>query len=127
MVDAQYSAPRFRSESAWSLDRLFKPADKDTIIRLRWPLAMLSSYCFCYPPSHWLSPTQVQALLILYLLSHTTLYFLSDKLFDSPYVYGPLLAFDTLVLAVVVEMGGGATPDFFIACLLTLVLSCICN
>jgi signal transduction histidine kinase len=35
--------------------------------------------------------------------------------------------FDTLVLLVVVEMGGSATPDFIVACLLTLVLSCICN
>jgi len=119
--------PRPDRRSAWSLDRLFNPADKDTIIRLRWPLVILSSYWLYYTPSHWLTATQVQALLILYLLSHTTLYFLADRLFDSPYVYGPLLLFDTLVLLVVVEMGGNATPDFFVACLLTLVLSCICN
>lgn len=111
----------------WSLDRLFKAADKDTVIRLRWPLLILSSYWLYYSPSDWLTPTQLQALLIIYLLSHTTLYFLADKLFDSPYVYWPLLLFDSLVLLVVVEMGGSATPDFFVACLLTLVLSCICN
>jgi signal transduction histidine kinase len=74
-----------------------------------------------------LTPTQVQALLIIYLLSHSTLYFLADKLFDSPYVYWPLLLFDSLVLLVVVEMGGSATPNLFAACVLTLVLSCICN
>lgn len=111
----------------WSLDRLFEAARKDTVIRLRWPLVILSSYLLYYTPSQWLTPTQVQAILILYLLSHTTLYFLADELFDSPYVYGPLLVFDTLVLLVVLEMGGSATADFYVACLFTLVLSCICN
>jgi signal transduction histidine kinase len=127
MVHVQAIAPCSGSQTPWSLDRLFKCADKDTIIRLRWPLLILSSYWLYYTPSHWLTPTQVQALLIIYLLSHTTLYFLADKFFDSPYVYWPLLLFDTLVLLVVVEMGGSATPDFFVACLLTLVLSCICK
>lgn len=127
MVENQAVAPRSGNLRTWNLDRLFAAAEKDTIIRLRWPLVILSSYWLYYTPSHWLTPTQVQALLILYLLSHTTLYFLADKLFDSPYVYGPLLLFDTLVLLVVVEMGGSATPDFIVACLLTLVLSCICN
>ena len=127
MVENQAIAPRSGNLRSWNLDRLFAAAEKDTIIRLRWPLVILSSYWLYYTPSHWLTPIQVQALLILYLLSHTTLYFLADKLFDSPYVYGPLLLFDTLVLLVVVEMGGSATPDFIVACLLTLVLSCICN
>jgi len=126
-VNVQAIAPRGERQGSWGLERLFNTADKDTIIRLRWPLVILSSYLLYYSPSHWLSPSQVQALLIIYLLSHTTLYFLGDRLFDSPYVYGPLLVFDTLVLLVVVEMGGTATPDFFVACLLTLVLSCICN
>lgn len=127
MVENQAIAPRSINLCSWNLDRLFAAAEKDTIIRLRWPLVILSSYWLYYIPSHWLTPTQVQALLILYLLSHTSLYFLADKLFDSPYVYGPLLLFDTLVLLVVVEMGGSATPDFIVACLLTLVLSSICN
>jgi len=73
----------------WNWDRLFDAAKKDTVIRLRWPLVILSSYLLYYAPSHWLTPSQVQALLILYLLSHTTLYFLADELFDSPYLYGP--------------------------------------
>lgn len=127
MVEIQAIAPRSDNPRSWSFDRLFDAVEKDTVIRLRWPLVILSSYWLYYTPSHWLTPSQVQALLILYLLSHTTLYFLADKLFDSPYVYGPLLLFDTLVLLVVVEMGGSATPDFFVACLLTLVLSCICH
>jgi len=115
------------SPSAWTFDRLFGVAKKDTVIRLRWPLVILSSYLLYYIPNEWLTPTQVQAVLILYLLSHSTLYFLADELFDSPYFYGPLLLFDTGVLLVVLSASGTASPDFYVACLFTLVLSCICN
>ena len=115
------------SRRAWKIDRLFDAAKKDTVIRLRWPLVILSSYLLYYTPSQWLTPTQVQAILILYLLSHTTLYFLADDLFDSRYFYGPLLLFDTIVLAAVVSTIGTASPDFYLACLFTLVVSCICN
>ncbi len=110
-----------------SFDRLFEAAKKDTVIRLRWPLLILSSYLLYYSPSEWLTPTQVQAVLILYLLSHSTLYFLSDELFDSPYFYGPLLVFDTIVLGAVLSTTGAASADFYAACLLTAILSVICN
>ena len=98
-----------------SFDRLFDAAKKDTVIRLRWPLLILSSYLLYYSPSEWLTPTQIQAVLILYLLSHTTLYFLSDELFDSPYFYGPLLVFDTIVLGAVLSTTGAASSDFYVA------------
>jgi len=110
-----------------SLDRFFDVAKKDTVIRLRWPLVILSSYLLYYSPSEWLTATQIQAVLILYLLSHSTLYFLADDLFDSPYFYAPLLVFDTIVLGAVLTTSGAASPDFYIACLLTVVLSVICN
>ena len=109
------------------LDRFFDVAKKDTVIRLRWPLVILSSYLLYYSPSEWLTATQIQAVLILYLLSHSTLYFLADDLFDSPYFYAPLLVFDTIVLGAVLSTSGAASPDFYIACLLTVVLSVICN
>lgn len=115
------------SRRGWNLDRLFDAAKKDAVIRLRWPLVILSSYLLYYAPSAWLTPTQVQAILIVYLVSHSTLYFLADDLFDSPYFYGPLLLFDTAVLVAVLSTGGTASPDFYVACLFTLVLSCICN
>ena len=111
--------------SGWSLQRLFDAAGKDMVIRLRWPLVILSSYLLYSAESPWLTPAQLQALLILYLLSHAGLYFVADGLFASPYFYAPLLLFDTLVLIVVLEIGGAAAPDFFATCLLTLVLSCI--
>lgn len=115
------------SRRTWTVDRLFDAAKKDTVIRLRWPLVILSSYLLYYLPNEWLSPAQVQVILILYLLSHSTLYFLADELFDSRYFYGPLLVFDTVVLMAVLSSSGAASPDFYVACLFTLVMSCICN
>ena len=82
-----------RRPHGWNLDRLFGAASKDTVIRLRWPLVILSSYLLYYTPSEWLTPAQIQALLAVYLLSHSTLYFLADDLFDSPDFYAPLLIF----------------------------------
>lgn len=127
MIVPQIAESDRRPRRAWSLDRLFDAARKDTVIRLRWPLVILSSYLLYYVPSTWLTPTQVQAILILYLLSHSTLYFLADELFDSRYFYGPLLLFDTVVLVAVLSTSGAASPDFYAACLFTLVISCICN
>jgi signal transduction histidine kinase len=127
MTSSPIAHPSPLRRPAWGVDRLFNAASKDTVIRLRWPLVILSSYLLYYAPSIWLTATQVQAILILYLLSHSTLYFLADDLFDSPYFYGPLLLFDTIVLLAVLSTSGTASPDFYAACLFTLVISCICN
>lgn len=127
MDASQAIEPNSFSRRGWTVDLLFDAAKKDTVIRLRWPLVILSSYLLYYIPNEWLAPAQVQTVLILYLLSHSTLYFLADEFFDSRYFYGPLLAFDTIVLAAVLSSSGTASPDFYVACLLTLVMSCICN
>lgn len=110
-----------------SLDNLFEAAKKRTVIQLRWPLVILCSYLLLYAPNSWLGPTQTNAVLIFYLLTNATLYFVADELFDAPYFYGPLLVFDTVFLVVALTISGGATPDFYVACLFTLVLSCVCN
>jgi len=109
------------------LDRLFDAVKKTTVIQLRWPLVILCAYLLLYSPTIWLTPGQTDTLLIFYLLTNATLYFVADEYFDSPYFYGPLLVFDTAFLAMVLAVSGGATPDFYVACCLTLVLSCICN
>ena len=126
-MDIQQNHQFASKKRSWNVDWIFGVAKKETVIRLRWPLVILSSYLLYYAPVAWLSATQVQALLSLYLLSHATLYFLADDFFDSPYFYGPLLVFDTLVLIVVLSASGAASPDFYIACVVTVVLSLICN
>ena len=86
---------------------------------------ILSSYLLYYPPA-WLTATQVQAVLILYLLSHSTLYFLADDLFDSPYFYAPLLVFDSSSLRRA-EFQRHGEYRFLHRLFATLVLSVICN
>jgi len=110
-----------------SLDGLFAAPKKATVIQLRWPLVILCSYLLLYSPGSWLTLNQIQFVVIFYLLTNATLYFVGDKFFDAPHFYGPLLLFDAVFLAVAVGLSGGATPDFYIACFFTLVLSCICN
>ena len=126
-MDAFQSIKVAPQKHAWNLDRIFDAARKDTVIRLRWPLVILSSYLLYYSPPVWLSEPHVRAILSLYLLSHATLYFLADDLFDSPYFYGPLLLFDSLVLIVALSISGTANNNFFIACIITVVLSSICR
>jgi signal transduction histidine kinase len=110
-----------------SVDSLFDGAKKRTVIQLRWPLVILCSYLLLYAPNSWLPPTHTNAVLIFYLLTNATLYFVADDLFDSPYFYGPLLFFDTVFVGAALTISGGATPDFYVACLFTLILSCVCN
>ena len=110
-----------------SLDGLFEAAKKTTVIQLRWPLVILCSYLLLYSPGSWLTLNQIQFVVVFYLLTNATLYFVGDKFFDAPHFYGPLLLFDAVFLAVALGLSGGATPDFYIACFFTLVLSCICN
>jgi signal transduction histidine kinase len=115
------------SASPRSLDRLFEAAKKRTVIQLRWPLVILCSYLLLYAPNSWLTPAYTNAILIFYLLTNATLYFVADDFFDSPYFYGPLLFFDAVFLTISLVVSGGAPSDFYIACLATLALSCICN
>jgi signal transduction histidine kinase len=115
------------SASPRSLDRFFEAAKKRTVIQLRWPLVILCSYLILYAPNSWLPPAHINAILIFYLLTNATLYFVADDAFDSPYFYGPLLFFDTVFLTVCLAVSGGATTDFYVACFVTLALSCICN
>src|SRR5262245_43791714 len=115
------------SSSSRSLDRLFEAAKKRTVIQLRWPLVILCSYLLLYAPNSWLTSAQTNAILIFYLLTNATLYFVAEDFFDSASFYGPLLLFDTVFLAISLTLSGGASADFYVACFFTLVLSCVCN
>lgn len=110
-----------------ALDRLFDTAKKNTVIQLRWPLVILCSYLLLFSTNAWLAPGYFYFLLGFYLLTNITLYFVADDLFAKPIFYGPILIFDTLFMVLALGLSGGATPDFYIACFLTLVLSCVCD
>ena len=109
------------------LDGLFEAAQKKTVIQLRWPLVILSSYLLLYSPGDWFSASQTQAIVVFYLLTNATLYFVAEDYFNRPAFYGPLLLFDTVFLAMTLGLSSGTTPDLYVACFFTLVLSCICN
>jgi signal transduction histidine kinase len=109
------------------LDKLFEAAKKATVIELRWLLVILCSYLLLFSPGSWLSATQTQFVIVFYLLTNATLYFVGDEVFDASTFYGPLMVFDAIFLVMVLWLSGTATPGFYVACFLTLILSCICN
>lgn len=115
-------APRSRG-----LDTLFEAAKKATVIQLRWPLVILCSYLLLFSSGSWLSRGQIEFAIVFYLLTNATLYFVGDELFDTASFYGSLLVFDAAFLAVALWLSGSATSGFYVACFLTLILSCICG
>jgi signal transduction histidine kinase len=119
--------PSASVSSLGTFHKLLEAATRRPVIKLRWPLVVLCAYLLLYAPNSWLTPAQTNAVLIFYLLSNVTLYLVADDFFDSPYFYGPLLFFDTVFLAIALVVSGGATPDFYVACFFTFVLSCVCN
>ena len=119
--------PSASVSSPGTFHKLLEAVTKRPVIKLRWPLVILCAYLLLYAPNSWLTSAQTNAVLIFYLLSNVTLYLVADDFFDSPYFYGPLLFFDTVFLAIALVVSGGATPDFYVACFLTFVLSCVCN
>jgi signal transduction histidine kinase len=110
-----------------NLDQLFETPQKKTVVQLRWPLVILSCYLLLYSPGDWLYGSQIQAIVVFYLLTNVTLYFVAEEYFNWPRFYGPLLLFDTFFLALTLALSGGTTPDLVVACLVTLILSCVCN
>ncbi|HEX6439490.1 MAG TPA: GAF domain-containing sensor histidine kinase [Candidatus Binatia bacterium] len=110
-----------------NLEELFQSLQKNTVIQLRWPLIILSCYLLLYSPADWLYRSPIQAMVVFYLLTNVTLYFVAEDYFNRPSFYGPLLLFDTFSLALTLGLSGGTTPDLVVACLFTLILSCVCN
>src|SRR5918999_187184 len=110
-----------------NLDQLFETPQKKTVIQLRWPLVILSCYLLLYSPGDWLYASQIQAIAVFYLLTNVTLYCVAEDHFNWAKFYGPLLLFDTFFLALTLGLSGGTTPDLVVACLFTLILSCVCN
>lgn len=100
---------------------------KETVIRVRWPFVIMCSYLLLYSTGGRVAPVEVHALLLFYLMTNATLYFVEDKLLNSPYFYGPLLFLDTLFLTVSIGLSGYTSPDFYLACFSTILLCCICH
>src|ERR687897_2158472 len=81
-----------------NLDQVFETPQKKTVIQLRWPLVILACYLLLYSPGDRLYESQIQAIVVFYLLTNVTLYFVGEDYFNWPKFYGRLLLFDTFFL-----------------------------
>jgi signal transduction histidine kinase len=112
-----------RPSWSWTLD----VPKKATLIRVRWPFTIVCSYLLLYSESSWLSPAAVYGFVLLYLLSNSVLYFIDERLFDSSYFFGALVAFDTLFFTASLALSGQASADFYVVCFTTIFLCSICQ
>ena len=98
---------------------------KTTVIRLRWPVVLICSYLLIHSNGGWFSSEALHGFLGLYLLSNGGLYFVREKLFDSPYFYIPLVLFDTFALTASLILSGQVGTMFYLTYFLIIVLCTI--
>jgi signal transduction histidine kinase len=70
----------------------------------------------------WPSVTAVHGLILFYLLTNVSLYFVSDRFFESSYFYSPLVIFDTLFVTGSLVVSGQVETDFYLAYFLIVIL-----
>ncbi|MGH7831171.1 MAG: GAF domain-containing sensor histidine kinase [Candidatus Binatia bacterium] len=101
---------------------IFEAARKITVIRVRWLVVIVCSYLLLSSQNVWPGLTAVHGLVLFYLLTNVSLYFVSDRLFESSYFYSPLVVFDTLFVTGSLVVSGQVETDFYLAYFLIVIL-----
>jgi len=101
---------------------ILEAARKITVIRVRWLVVIICSYLLLSSQNAWVSLTVVHGLILFYLLTNVSLYFVSDRLFESSYFYSPLVIFDTLFVTGSLVVSGQVETDFYLAYFLIVIL-----
>lgn len=104
---------------------LFETSKKTTIIQLRWLVVLISSYLLVFTYETWLAPVAIWGIVLFYLMTNASLYFVDEKLFDSSYFYTPLVIFDTLFVTASLVISGQVGTDFYLAYFLIIILCTI--
>ncbi len=100
---------------------LFEAPKKETVIRLRWLIGIISSYLLVFPQASWFDTGYI----FFYFLTNVALYFVDEKRFDSSYFYSPLVVFDTLFVTASLVISGQVGTDFYLAYFLVVILCTI--
>jgi len=104
---------------------IFDVPKKITVIRLRWLLIIICSYLLLSSEETWLSPNSIHGFILVYILTNVAFYFVEESLFDSPYLYSPLVLFDTLIVTASLVISGQGATDFYMAYFLIIIFSTI--
>ena len=94
-------------------------------IRLRWLLVIICSYLLIYSDGETLSPSTVDSLILLYILTNAALYWINERSFESSYFYAPLVLFDTFYVTASLVISGQAGTDFYLAYFLIIILCAV--
>jgi diguanylate cyclase (GGDEF)-like protein len=98
---------------------------KATVIRLRWLVIITCSYLLLFSDDSLLSTTALDALVLFYVLSGVSLYFVQQKLFDRPLFYSSLVVFDTLFITATLVITQQVETDFYLTYFLVIFLCAI--
>jgi signal transduction histidine kinase len=90
-------------------------------------VVIICSYLLVNSRGDYLAPTIIHGLLLFYILSNTTLYFIDDRLFSSQWFHTSLVTFDTLFITASLIITGQIASDFYLAYFLIIILCCICQ
>ena len=82
MEKAQIAAPSALL-SDWA--GLFEAPKKVTVIRLRWLIVLVTSYLLLFLQTSWLSTGILNGVIIFYVVTNITLYFIDERRFESSY------------------------------------------
>ena len=123
MENVQALSPTFFSR----LIAAFDVPKKYAIVRLRWPMVILSAYLLLYARPGALNPIMIHGFLILYVLSNAILYLVDESVFSSSFFSTALVLFDTLFLTGAMTFSGHLSTDFYLAFFLTILLCTICK
>ncbi len=127
IVQMETAAGKIRSFAGFSWTWTLDAPKKTTLIRVRWPLAIVCCYLLLYSGSAQLAPAALQSFALLYLMSNAALYFVDVRRFDSFYFFASLLAFDTASLIASLAVSGAAGADFYLVCFATIFLCSVCR
>lgn len=101
----------------------FDTPNKQTIIRLRWLVVIVSSYMLILSQETLLGSTLVHGSVLMYLLSNATLYFVDERFFKSLRLFSLLVIGDTIVLSLSLVVAGQLGSDLYLTYFLIIMIA----
>jgi diguanylate cyclase (GGDEF)-like protein len=102
---------------------VFDAPNKQTIIRLRWLVVIVSSYMLILSQETLLGSTLVHGSVLMYLLSNATLYFVDERFFKSLRLFSLLVIVDTFVLSLSLVVAGQLGSDLYLTYFLIIMIA----
>jgi signal transduction histidine kinase len=108
-----------------SVTRRFGFPLKLSVILIRWPVVIISTYLLLYPSLDRVPTWFSYGAILLYIGSNVGLYFFAEERFASWSFYYPLVIADTIVLTLALVVNGYSEKEFYLTFFVVILGSCI--